>query len=98
MVGAAEPSWQREGNRKSLAEADKRRERRGEALLGEVARAGLQGPSIKGGRGVRLPAFWLRAIRRSPSAALSPLPRVCAVIFGSRGIVAWEGAAPSPGA
>lgn len=37
-----------EGNRKSLTEADKPAEHPGEALLGEVARAGLQGLSIKG--------------------------------------------------
>lgn len=59
MTRAAEPSWQREGNRKSLAKADKTAEHPGKALLGEVARAGLQGPSIKGWRWVRFPAFWL---------------------------------------
>lgn len=53
-----------EGNRKGLPEADKTAEHRGEALLGEVARAGLQGLSIKGWRWVRFRAFWLKAIRQ----------------------------------
>lgn len=39
-----------EGNRKGLAEADKPAEREGEALLGVVARAGLEGLAIKGWR------------------------------------------------
>lgn len=37
-----------EGNRKGLAEADKPAEREGEALLGVVAKAGLEGLAIKG--------------------------------------------------
>lgn len=59
MSPAAKPSWRGEGNRKSLARADKTAEHQGEALLGEVARAGLQGPSIKGWRWVRFLALWL---------------------------------------
>ena len=42
-----------------MAEADKKAAHRGEALLREGARAGLEGLSIKGWRGVRFPAFWL---------------------------------------
>lgn len=61
---AAEQNRLGEGNRKGLAEADKKAEHQGEALLREVARAGLEGLSIKGWRGVKFPAFWLWAIRR----------------------------------
>lgn len=80
-----------EGNRKGLAAADKAAECGGEALLGAVARAGLEGPPIKGWQWARFRSCWPRAIRageepRWVRALASFL--VCVVIFGW-----WSGVA-----
>jgi hypothetical protein len=87
--------WRGGGDRKGLAEADKTAGREGEALLGAVARAGLEGLAIKGRRW-RGPSLWLRAIRVcwAPPRGLGAALLTAAVIFGSPGAVVGEAALP----